>query len=57
MQVNIKIDDKIYSKLKERAKKNYRTVTGELNLLLREMLEEDDNTLSQPQTIKRKEII
>lgn len=48
MQVNIKIDDKIYNKLKERAKENYRTITGELNNLLKEMLLDSDNS-STPQ--------
>ena len=43
MQVNIDIDENIYRKLKENAKKNYRTIKGELNLLLQKALEKSND--------------
>ena len=34
MQVNIKIDDDLYSKLRENAKQNRRTITAQLGVIL-----------------------
>ena len=43
MQINIDIEENLYRKLKENAKKNYRTIKGELNLLLQKALEKSND--------------
>ena len=39
MQVNIKIDDELYRKLKANAKQNSRTITAQLGVILSNALE------------------
>lgn len=39
MQVNIKIDDNLYSKLKQNAKENHRTITAQLGIILSKALD------------------
>lgn len=39
MQVNIKIDDDLYSKLRESAKQNHRTITAQLGVILSNALD------------------
>lgn len=42
MQVNIKIEDDLYRKLAAQAKNHRRTITGELNELLSQILEKSE---------------
>lgn len=42
MQVNIRIEDTLYKKLRESAKNNRRTITAELDLILSNALETND---------------
>lgn len=44
MQVNIRISDNLYSKLREVAKKNHRTITGQLEEILCNVLEVKEDT-------------
>lgn len=44
MQVNIRISDNLYSKLREVAKKNHRTITGQLEEILCNALEIKEDT-------------
>lgn len=44
MQVNIKIDDELYRKLKENAKQNSRTITAQLGVILSNALERRGET-------------
>lgn len=47
MQVNIRIADDIYKKLRERAKNNRRTITAELDLILCSALETTEKDVAQ----------
>ena len=54
MQVNIRISDNLYSKLREVAKKNHRTITGQLEEILCNALEvKEDTTIETPNKPKR----
>lgn len=47
MQVNIKIDDNLYRKLKQNAKDNHRTITAQLGVILSNTLEATSNTTNK----------
>ena len=51
MQVNIKIDDNLYSKLKQNAKENHRTITAQLGIILSKALDTlEKKTPEEPTT-------
>lgn len=47
MQVNIRIADNLYKKLRETAKKEHRTITAQLELILLNALETSDTDLTK----------
>lgn len=47
MQVNIRIADSLYKKLRETAKKEHRTITAQLELILLNALETSDTDLTK----------
>lgn len=58
MQVNIKIDDELYRKLKANAKQNSRTITAQLGVILSEALEtQEKNYIETPKKQYRQSIV
>lgn len=47
MQVNIRIADNLYKKLRETAKEEHRTITAQLELILLNALETSDTDLTK----------
>ena len=54
MQVNIKIDDELYRKLKENAKQNSRTITAQLGVILSNALETQEESSIETQETQNK---
>lgn len=57
MQVNIKIDDELYRKLKANAKQNSRTITAQLGVILSEALETQEELSIETQDKKHRQLI
>lgn len=58
MQVNIKINDELYRKLKEDAKRNSRTITAQLGVILSNALEtQEEKTIETQERYRRKTIV
>lgn len=54
MQVNIKIDDELYRKLKANAKQNSRTITAQLGVILSNALETQEELSIETQETQNK---
>ena len=54
MQVNIRIRDDLYKKLREEAKNWHRTITAQLEIILSEALEKSIETTETPLTSVKK---
>ena len=54
MQVNIRIRDDLYKKLREEAKNWHRTITAQLEIILSEALEKPIETTETPLTSVKK---
>lgn len=50
MQVNIRINDKLYEKLRQLAKKEHRTITAQLDIILSNALDtSEEKTIEVPE--------
>ena len=58
MQVNIRIRDDLYKKLREEAKNWHRTITAQLEIILSEALEiQEENYIETPKKQYRQSIV